>query len=150
MSQTRKPTTAFWLVGAFALLWNLFGAVDYTMSQMGNEAYLQAMMDTDPAPIIAWVEAQPWWTHAVWAIGVWFGLAGAVLMLMRKAAAVPAFGLSLAGALASFLVGFTGIGGERPEAMGGSGYSVMMGAIVIIAAIFFAFAKKQKANGVLA
>ena len=145
----QKAPGHLWIVGLIALVWNGFGAYDYTMSELGNAAYIEAMMNTDPAPIIAWIEAQPWYTHAFWALGVWFGVAGSVLLLMRKGLAVPAFALSLVGAVGGLVIGLTGIGGERPEAMGGSGYNVMMSGIVIFAVALLVYARKQRANGVL-
>lgn len=146
----QKAPGHLWIVGLIALVWNAFGAYDYTMSEMGNAAYIEAMMDTDPAPIIAWIEAQPWYTHALWALGVWFGLAGSILLLMRKALAVPAFALSLVGAVGGLVIGLTGMGGERPEAMGGSEYNIIMSGIVIVAVALLVYARKQRANGVLA
>jgi hypothetical protein len=40
-----KTPVWFWIVGVVALIWNGFGAVDYTLTQMGNEAYLSAFTE---------------------------------------------------------------------------------------------------------
>ena len=42
-----------------------------------------------------WFEAV--WFDADWAIGVWFAVAGSVLILLRSRFAAPAFLISLAG-----------------------------------------------------
>lgn len=89
-----------WVFGGLSLLWNLFGAVDYTMSQTRNEVYLGASaesMGINADQLIAFIDSFPVWQHAAWALGVWGALAGSVLMLMRSRFAVWAFGGSLAG-----------------------------------------------------
>ena len=89
-----------WAVGVVSLLWNSFGAVDYTMSQLRNEAYLGSAaksMGITAADMIAWIDSFPGWQHAFWALGVWGALIGSVLLLMRSRYAVWAFGASLLG-----------------------------------------------------
>lgn len=82
-----------WIVGALATLWNAFGCFDYLMTQTRNEAYLANF--TDPQRV--YVESFPVWMEAVWALGVWGGLAGSLLLLARSRHAVAAFAVSLAG-----------------------------------------------------
>jgi len=43
------------------------------------------------------------WTHADWALGVWGGVAGAALLLMRKGFAVAVLANSFAGAVLACL-----------------------------------------------
>lgn len=89
-----------WVVGVISLLWNAFGAFDYTMSQTRNEAYLGSAaesMGITAAEMIAFIDSFPVWMHAFWAFGVWGALAGSVLLLLRSRFAVWAFGLSLLG-----------------------------------------------------
>lgn len=89
-----------WVVGILALLWNGFGAVDYTMSQLRNEAYLGSAaesMGITAAEMIAFIDSFPTWMHAFWALGVWGALAGSVLLLLRSRYAVWAYALSLLG-----------------------------------------------------
>jgi hypothetical protein len=49
------------------------------------------------------MEAMPVWQTAVYATAVWSGLAGAILLLMRRRLAVPVLLLSLVGAVGTFL-----------------------------------------------
>lgn len=90
--QGRRPAH-LWIVGALATIWNAFGCFDYLMTQTRNEAYLAHFTD----PQRAYFESFPIWMEAVWAFGVWGGLAGALLLLARSRHAVTAFGVSLAG-----------------------------------------------------
>jgi hypothetical protein len=90
-----------WVVGIVAVLWNGFGVYDYLMTNTQGETYLRSM-DIDEA-MIAYVMAMPSWMTAVWAIGVWGGLVGAVLLLLRMKWALYAFAASLAGFLTSLI-----------------------------------------------
>jgi hypothetical protein len=91
----------FWVAAIVGVLWNGFGAYDYIMTNTGGEAYLRSMGVEDA--MIAYVMAMPSWMTAVWAIGVWGGLAGAVLLLLRMKWALYAFAASLAGFLTSLV-----------------------------------------------
>ena len=80
-----------WLVGALALLWSGFGAFDYVMTQTRNASYLSALSPEQ----LAYFYGFPKWVVAAWALSVWGGVLGAVLLLLRKRWAVRAFALSL-------------------------------------------------------
>lgn len=89
-----------WVVGLLALLWNGFGAYDYVMTRTKGAAYVESMMPgSDGEALMAYVNSFPIWASFGWGLGVWMGLAGAILLLMRHRLAVIAFGLSLAGAI---------------------------------------------------
>ena len=77
----RRTPWHLWLVGALGLLWNAYGGFDYFMSKTRGDAYLQSVGMTPEQ--IAHLNAMPPWMTAVWAIGVWGALLGAVLLLAR-------------------------------------------------------------------
>jgi len=79
-----------WLVGGLALLWHIGGAADYVATQIEFAPYVSEF----PPEWIAYFGAMPLWVDAAWAIGVWGGLLGAVLMLMRETGAVLALALA--------------------------------------------------------
>lgn len=95
-----KVPTGFWVFAGLGLIWNAFGGYDYTMTRLRNVDYLKAA--GDPQVILAWIDSFPVWAQLAWALGVWGSVAGSLLMLARSRHAVPAFQLSLAGALVSF------------------------------------------------
>ncbi len=99
MSSGRSP--ASWhlpVVGAVALLWNGLGCLDYAMTQVQGDAWLANM---DPTELqMAYFHAMPAWTHGAWAILVWGGLLGGVLLLLRRSWATPVFVVSFLGWLA--------------------------------------------------
>ena len=95
-SETKTPI-GFWIISGLSLLWNAYGAFDYTMTQTKNAQYLAAFTPEQ----LAYFDSFPAWMDATWALGVWGALAGSVLLLMRNRHAVTAFGLSLLGLLVS-------------------------------------------------
>lgn len=75
------------------MLWNGFGAFDYLMTQTHNTAYLAHFTD----PQRAYFDSFPIWMEATWALGVWGGLLGSLLLLARSRHAATAFAVSLLG-----------------------------------------------------
>ena len=84
-AQTTKTPRHLWIVAGLALLWSLFGAMDYVMTQTRNEAYMGQFTPEQ----LEFYYSFPAWLVAFWAIAVWGGVLGAVLLLMRKKLAVP-------------------------------------------------------------
>ncbi len=76
-----KTPVWFWIVGVVALIWNGFGAVDYTLTQMGNEAYLSAFTEEQ----LAFYLGFPLWYEAVWALAVWSAMLGSAALLIPYA-----------------------------------------------------------------
>jgi ribose/xylose/arabinose/galactoside ABC-type transport system permease subunit len=79
------------VIGIVALLWNCIGAFDYLMTQTRNAAYMSAF----PPEQLAWFYGLPVWVVAAWAIAVWGGVLGSILLLLRRRLAVPVFLASL-------------------------------------------------------
>lgn len=78
----------FWVAAAGALLWEAFGCFMYV-----------SQVTTDPATLpidqrAIW-EATPGWIVGAYAVAVWVGLIGALLLLMRRKLAEPLLLVSL-------------------------------------------------------
>ena len=137
-----------WIVGVLATLWNAFGAYDYLMTRMRNTDYLAQMMPgVDPNAMLAWVDAFPVWAQFGWGLGVWGGLAGGILLLLRSRWAVWALGLSLIGAL-------LGLGYQiamAPPMPGAEGpmFTVMPYVIILVALALVLYARAMEKKGVL-
>jgi hypothetical protein len=136
-----------WIVGILSLLWNCFGAYDYTMTRTRNMDYLSsAMPGVDPNTFLTWVDGFPMYARAGWALGVWLGLLGAVLLLMRSRWAVWSFGVSLVGAVLS--LGYQIALAPPLEGASGPMFTVMPYVIILIAA-FLAWYAWTMEKGVL-
>ncbi|WBT05391.1 hypothetical protein PFY01_11755 [Brevundimonas vesicularis] len=103
MIETVKTPWHLWLVGVLSLLWNGFGAFDFIQTTTRGEAYMRAAGFDDA--MVAYYEAMPGWMYVPWTLGVWGAVIGSVMLLLRRRWAVPAFGLSLLGALISLIYG---------------------------------------------
>ena len=86
-----------WAVGLLGAAWNAFGCYIYTMAMIRDPDTLAAA----PPAMVAALEAAPAWSNGAWAFGVWGGLTGCVLLLLRSRFAVAAFCISLAGLIGS-------------------------------------------------
>ncbi len=147
MTDTMKAATPWhlWAVGVISLLWNAFGGYDFVMSVTQGETYWRASGMTDA--MIAYYNAMPTWMYVPWVLGVWGAVAGSILLLMRNRLAVPAFGLSLLGAVGSLVYGFANPMPPLPEAMAMMSY--MPWVIVVVAAFLAWYAWTMGKKGVL-
>ncbi len=84
---------SFWVIGAVALIWNVMGAVNFFM-QMDPDI-LAAYRESERAII----ESRPAWATAGFAIAVFGGALGCLLLLLRKSAAFYVFIASLLGVI---------------------------------------------------
>jgi hypothetical protein len=143
MTETQKAPKHFWIISVVALLWNLMGAYDYLMTQTKNEAYMAKFTPEQ----LEFFYGFPLLVVSAWAIAVWGGVLGAVLLLLRKGMAVWVL-------LASFLCMvvttihnfFIADGGE---VMGSTGM-VFTIFIFAIALGLFLYARTMKSRGILA
>jgi len=99
-AQARSTPIHLWVIGALSFLWNCFGCYDYLMTRMRNTDYIAAAMPgVDPNAALAWVDKFPLYAQIGWGLGVWMGLLGAILLLMRSRWAVWSLALSFVGAV---------------------------------------------------
>jgi len=147
-AMSARTPAHLWIVGALSLLWNAFGCYDYVMTRMRNTDYLaNAMPGVDPNATLAWIDAMPMLVQIGWALGVWLGLLGAVLLLMRSRYAVWSFGISLVGAVIS--LGYQ-IALAPPLAGADSVFmKAMPFVIILIAAFLFWYAWNAEKKGLL-
>lgn len=152
VEQTTAPATAapksLYVVGALALLWNGFGCYDYLMTRMRDTDYLASMMpNVDPNAILAWVDGFPMWAQFGWGLGVWGGLIGSILLLLRSRWAVPALLLSLLGAILG--LGYQIVAAPPLPGAEGPMVEAMPYVIILIALAVFLYARAMRSRGVL-
>ena len=142
-SLPRKTPTHLWIVGGLSLLWNAFGAFDYLMTQTRNESYMGQFSPEQ----LEYFYGFPAWVVATWALAVWGGVLGSVLLLLRTRWAVPAFGVSLGCMLITTVHNFVLSNGL--EVAGGVFPIVFSALIFVVAALLLVYARRMREQGVL-
>ena len=132
-----------WIVGILALIWSAMGCMDYLLTVMGNQTYLAKM----PADTIAYMNSLPAWLTGAWAIGVWGGLLGSLLLLMRSRHAVLAYGLSLVAAVIA--MGYEMFVTQQPASMKAGAMAVMPWVVLVICAFLLWYSWTAEKKGLL-
>lgn len=145
MTEAATKTPAhLWIVGIASLLWNAFGAFDYTMTKMKNAEYLSAFTPEQQAYFFGF----PLWVNAGWALGVWGALLGSLLLLARSRHAVTLFAVSLLGLAVSSFYQF-GMHYAELQRLFGAVPMIFTAVIWVVAIALFVYARRQAAAGVL-
>lgn len=74
-----KTPWHIWVVGILGALWVAGGCFDYIMTATQNEGYFEAY----PQEVRDFFFNLPSWYMAIYAIAVWGGLVGCILLLLR-------------------------------------------------------------------
>lgn len=97
--QMKKTHFSVWVVGGLSLIWHLMGCANYLWQMnMGQEA-LNSLSEAQAAII----NGRPAWATAGFAIAVFAGAIGSVLLLLRKSSALIFFVLALLGVIVSMI-----------------------------------------------
>jgi len=138
-SGAAKTPWHFWVIGVLALLWYISGAYVIQMAEIGQ------LPDIKPDEA-AYYAAKPMWLSLTTAIATYGSVLASILLLLRKAAAVPVFALALA-----FILLNDGIELARgtSRVYANSGAAIVTGIIAVIAVFMVWYAWKIKQKGVL-
>ena len=88
---------SFWVIGTVSLIWNVMGVVNFLVQM--NPEMLNAYRESERMII----EGRPVWATAGFAIGVFAGAFGCLLLLLRKPAAYHVFIVSLTGVIVTMI-----------------------------------------------
>ncbi len=139
---TKAVPKHLWIIGVVTLLWNLMGAYDYLMTQTQNAGYMarfdQAQLD--------YFYGFPVWFEFFWALAVWGGVLGSILLLLRKRAAVGVFAVSFVSMLVTTVYSF-GLSNGR-EVMGVAGFVFTM-VIFLVGLGLVLYSRSMRGRGVL-
>jgi len=102
MATTTKPSTSFWVISILAIIWNLIGVIVY-LGQAYMTDDMKALMTEEQLAII---ENSPIWATAAFAIAVWFGLLGSILLTLRKKLSKSVLYISLLGVIVQLIYNF--------------------------------------------
>lgn len=94
-----KPHFSFWIAVTLGLAWNLMGCLNY-IAQTDAETVFQM-----PETYQLIINSRPAWATGGFAVGVFGGAVGCILLLLRRRVALVVLGVSLLGVIA--VSGFT-------------------------------------------
>jgi hypothetical protein len=131
------------IIGIILLLWNLMGVMAFVMQYMID---LDQLAKTDPATAQAFA-MMPVWLWVVYAVAVGAGTLGAILLLMKKAAAATLFLVSLIAVLVQFgyTLGATDLVAQKGLVVA-AGFPAF---IVVVAVVQLVYARSMVAKGAL-
>lgn len=135
-----KTPWSFWAIAVLAVLFNLGGAISYSLTKF-------KMLDPTQftAVELAYLYDVPAWGSAVWALGVWGAFLGSIFLLLRNKLSVPLFGIAIFG-----LVVFTyyqRFFNELPESMQTTGQNLFAAAIWIVTIALFIYSRRLRDAG---
>ena len=93
----RRVHWSFWLIGVVTLVWNVGGVINFLVQM--NPEMLDAFRESERAII----EGRPAWATAAFAIAVFGGALGCLLLLFKKSVATYAFIASLLGVIVTMI-----------------------------------------------
>ena len=137
MSEAQGTTTPgrpwhLWLIGIIGGLWSSIGVISFVLTQMNVEA----VMSRFPPQQRQYFESFPLWAVAFWAVGVFGGVIGCLLVLLKNRLAFPVLLASAIGTIVFNLGGLFLLGGmEVMRETGGLGLT----AVPIIFTAFLAY-----------
>jgi hypothetical protein len=132
-----------WVTAGLGLAWNIFGAVQFVGSLNATTESLQAQgMTADQAAVML---GYPAWMTVAFAIGVFGGVIGCVLLLLRQKLAVPVFGVSLI----AYVALYAGDIIHGVFAALGAPQIIILTIVVLIAAALLWLARRVQAMGAM-
>ncbi len=127
-TERQKAPWHLWVVGIVALLWSAMGALDYVMTQTENEAYMSNFTPEQ----LEFFYGIPAWAVAFWAIAVWGGVLGSILLLIRTRHAV---GVYLASFISMVIVSIENYVIRDGMAVIGDPFSLTFTAVIFLVAL---------------
>lgn len=127
---------SFWVIGGIALIWNVMGVINFFVQM--NPDVLAAYRESERAII----EGRPAWATGAFAIAVFGGSLGCLLLLLRKSAAYYLFIASLLGVIVT-MIHAVGVGINF-------GFGEILGIILmplVVAAFLIWYSKRAESKG---
>ncbi len=130
---------SFWVIGAVALIWNAMGSINFVMQM--NADVVASMPETHRAII----DSRPAWATGAFAIAVFGGALGCVLLLLRKSAAYYLFVASLIGVIVTTIHTVR----VASSAVGFGPFEILMMILMspLVAALLIWYSKRVESKG---
>jgi hypothetical protein len=118
------------------------------MSHKRDLTYIASSMPgVDPNAALAWMDAFPMYAKIGWGLGVWGGLLGSILLLIRSRYAVWAFAVSMLGIALS--IGYQLALAPPLQGATGGAYKVMPWVIIVIGIALLVYSRAMAKRDVL-
>ncbi len=138
-----KTPWHLWVIGIVGFLWSAMGAMDYVMTKLRIEDYMAAFTPEQ----LEFFYGFPVWVDATWAIAVWGGVVGTILLLLRMRAAVWVL---LASLLAMVATAIHNYGLSNGMEVMGDTFSLVFTAIIFLVSLgLYLYSKAMDTKGVL-
>lgn len=92
-----RPHWSFWIIVGVLMIFNIMGCINFTMQL--NPDFVASM----PEAYRAIIEARPVWATAAFAVAVFGGVLGCLLLLLRKSVSYYVFILAFIGPLVTMI-----------------------------------------------
>lgn len=137
-----KAPWHLWAVGAATLLWNGFGAFQWYRQVTRSQGYWGNLTMEQ----VQFVIAQPMWVEVAFGVGVWTGVLGALMLLLRRRLAFNAFVASLIAIVinTAFMQVLS-----NGRAVFGNGTLIAAVAVIVVAAASIAYAGFARKRGII-
>ena len=142
MNGNVKAPWHLWAVGLVTLIWNGFGAFSWYQQVTRAAGYWGNLTMQQ----VQYVQQQPVWVEIVFGVGVWTGVLGALMLLMRRKLAFNAFAASLIAVLVNTL--YMQVLSDGRAVMG-NGTLVAGIAVIVVAAASIAYAGFARKRGLI-
>ncbi len=130
---------SFWVIAAVALIWNLMGSANFFMQMNSN------MVSTLPETHRAIIEGRPFWATGGFAVAVFGGALGGLLLLLKKSAATYLFMASLLGVMLT-MIHTLGVAGSAVDFSPMEIFvMVLLPALVVVFLIWYSKLAEKKA-----
>lgn len=139
---TKKTPWHIWVVGFLSLIWNAIGAFDYIMTMLRVENYMSQFTEEQ----LAYFTSFPGWLNALWALALWGGLMGSILLLFRKKLALPVFWIGLIAMIVTTIHNYV-LADVKLYEITETGATIFSAVIFLVAVLLVFYSKKQVANG---
>jgi hypothetical protein len=141
MTTSTKPSTSFWIISILALIWNIMGVVAYLGQAYITDEALALLPEADQA----YYNNVPAWVTAAFAIAVFSGFIGTVVLLMKKKFATSLFIVSFLAVITQsiynlFIQNYADV----------TGVKMIMPLVIIVIALFLVwYSKNETKKGIL-
>ena len=142
MNGQAKAPWHLYAVGLLALLWNGYGASQWYMQVTRVTSYYANLTLEQ----VQYIQAQPVWVEVLFGVGVWTGVLGALMLLLRRKLAFNAFVASLIAVLVNTVYVQAMTNGR--EVMGVSTLYAAI-AVIVVAAACAAYAYFARKRGII-